>query len=53
MGNNRLVKAALALQNRPGGPVRLPLVPASAAQIDRLKADLVAGGVPLCAGGSV
>ncbi len=42
-----LVKAALALQGRPGGPVRLPLVDATAEEIDRLKTDLVAGGVPL------
>jgi 4-hydroxy-tetrahydrodipicolinate synthase len=42
-----LAKAALALQGRPGGPVRLPLVNATAAQIETLKTDLVAGGVAL------
>jgi 4-hydroxy-tetrahydrodipicolinate synthase len=48
-----LVKAALALQSRPGGGVRSPLVPATAAQIEQLRLDLIAGGVPVCAGGSV
>ena len=42
-----LAKAALALQGRPAGPVRLPLVNATPAQIETLKTDLVAGGVPL------
>jgi 4-hydroxy-tetrahydrodipicolinate synthase len=42
-----LAKAALALQGRPGGPVRLPLVNATPAQIETLKTDLVAGGVAL------
>jgi 4-hydroxy-tetrahydrodipicolinate synthase len=42
-----LAKAALALQGRPAGPVRLPLVDATPAQIETLKLDLVAGGVPL------
>jgi 4-hydroxy-tetrahydrodipicolinate synthase len=42
-----LTKAALALQGRPAGPVRLPLVDATPAQIETLKMDLVAGGVPL------
>jgi 4-hydroxy-tetrahydrodipicolinate synthase len=45
-----LVKAALALQNRPGGGVRSPLVPATPAQIEQLRMDLVAGGVPLGSG---
>jgi 4-hydroxy-tetrahydrodipicolinate synthase len=45
-----LVKAALALQGRPGGGVRLPLVPATPAQIEQLRMDLVAGGVPLGSG---
>jgi len=40
-----LVKAALTLQGRPGGIVRLPLVPATAAQIEQLRADLAAAGV--------
>ncbi|MBA3744868.1 4-hydroxy-tetrahydrodipicolinate synthase [Sporichthya sp.] len=42
-----LVKAALALQGRPGGPVRSPLVDASSAEIERLRADLAAGGLSL------
>ncbi|MGQ0465644.1 MAG: 4-hydroxy-tetrahydrodipicolinate synthase [Sporichthyaceae bacterium] len=42
-----LTKAALNLQGRPGGPVRLPLVDATPAQIEMLKTDLVAGGVAL------
>jgi 4-hydroxy-tetrahydrodipicolinate synthase len=42
-----LVKAALALQNRPGGGVRPPLVAATPAQIEQLRTDLVAGGVRL------
>ena len=40
-----LVKAALALQGRPGGPVRSPLIDATAAEIERLRADLAAGGL--------
>jgi 4-hydroxy-tetrahydrodipicolinate synthase len=48
-----LTKAALALQNRPAGGVRLPLVPATPAQIAQLRVDLAAAGVPTCAGGSV
>lgn len=40
-----LTKAALALQGLPAGPVRLPLVDATAEQIDVLRADLAAGGV--------
>jgi 4-hydroxy-tetrahydrodipicolinate synthase len=42
-----LVKAALGLQNRPGGPVRSPLVDATTAEIERLRADLAAGGLAL------
>lgn len=42
-----LVKAALALQGRPGGPVRGPLVDATTAEIERLRADLAAGGLSL------
>jgi 4-hydroxy-tetrahydrodipicolinate synthase len=40
-----LVKAALTLQGRPAGPVRSPLVDASPAEIERLRADLAAGGL--------
>ena len=40
-----MVKAALALQGRPGGPVRSPLVDATPAEIERLRADLAAGGL--------
>jgi 4-hydroxy-tetrahydrodipicolinate synthase len=40
-----LVKAALADQGLPAGPVRLPLVDASAAQREQLRRDLAAGGV--------
>ncbi len=42
-----LTKAALSLQGRPGGPLRLPLVGASVEQIDVLRADLAAGGVKM------
>ena len=42
-----LVKAALALQGRPAGPVRSPLVDATTAEIERLRADLAAGGLAL------
>ncbi len=42
-----LVKAALGLQGRPGGPVRSPLVDATTAEIERLRADLAAGGLTL------
>jgi 4-hydroxy-tetrahydrodipicolinate synthase len=42
-----LVKAALALQGRPGGPVRPPLIDATTAEIERLRADLAAGGLAL------
>jgi 4-hydroxy-tetrahydrodipicolinate synthase len=40
-------KAALALLGLPGGSVRLPLVDATAAEIEQFRADLVAGGVKL------
>ena len=40
-----LTKAALDLLGLPGGPVRAPLVDATAEQRTRLRADLLAGGV--------
>ena len=40
-----LTKAALAMQGLPSGPVRLPLVDATEAQRDQLRADLALGGV--------
>ncbi|NYI08470.1 4-hydroxy-tetrahydrodipicolinate synthase [Allostreptomyces psammosilenae] len=40
-------KAALALQGLPAGPVRLPLVDATDAEIAQLRSDLAAGGVHL------
>lgn len=40
-----LVKAALALQGFPAGPLRPPLVDATEAQINMLRDDLAAGGV--------
>ncbi|HVB45013.1 MAG TPA: 4-hydroxy-tetrahydrodipicolinate synthase [Streptosporangiaceae bacterium] len=40
-------KAALSLLGLPGGPVRLPLVDATQAEIEHLRTDLVAGGVKL------
>ncbi len=40
-----LTKAALAIQGLPAGPVRLPLVNATEAEIAQLRADLAAGGV--------
>jgi 4-hydroxy-tetrahydrodipicolinate synthase len=42
-----LTKAALELLGRPGGGVRLPLLPASEAERRRLAEDLTAGGVKL------
>ncbi|MFJ9460042.1 4-hydroxy-tetrahydrodipicolinate synthase [Kitasatospora sp. NPDC101447] len=42
-----LTKAALELQGLPAGPLRLPLVGATAEEIARLKQDLAAGGVHL------
>jgi 4-hydroxy-tetrahydrodipicolinate synthase len=47
-----LTKAALMLQGRPGGGVRLPLLAATPLQIEQLRVDLAAGAVPLPAGGS-
>jgi 4-hydroxy-tetrahydrodipicolinate synthase len=41
------VKAALGLLGLPGGPVRLPLVTATAAQEEQLRQDLAAGAVKL------
>jgi 4-hydroxy-tetrahydrodipicolinate synthase len=40
-----LTKAALQMQGLPSGPVRLPLVDATDAQREVLRADLVLGGV--------
>src|ERR1039458_1805300 len=40
-------KAALGMLGLPGGPVRLPLVDATPAETEQLRADLVAGGVKL------
>jgi 4-hydroxy-tetrahydrodipicolinate synthase len=43
-------KAALGLLGQPGGPVRAPLIGATPAQVDQIRADLVAGGVKLAGG---
>jgi 4-hydroxy-tetrahydrodipicolinate synthase len=40
-------KAALALQGLPAGPLRLPLIEATEAEIERLRQDLASGGVHL------
>ncbi|HET6209577.1 MAG TPA: 4-hydroxy-tetrahydrodipicolinate synthase [Jatrophihabitans sp.] len=40
-----LVKAGLELQGRPAGPVRLPMVPATEQEIERLRSDLAAAGL--------
>jgi len=40
-------KAALAMLGLPGGPVRPPLADATTAEAERLRTDLVAGGVKL------
>ncbi|HEY7145705.1 MAG TPA: 4-hydroxy-tetrahydrodipicolinate synthase [Streptosporangiaceae bacterium] len=40
-------KAALRLLGLPGGPVRPPLADATPAEVEQLRADLVAGGVKL------
>jgi 4-hydroxy-tetrahydrodipicolinate synthase len=40
-------KAALRLLGLPGGPVRLPLVDATEAEIEQLRSDYAAGGVVL------
>jgi 4-hydroxy-tetrahydrodipicolinate synthase len=42
-----LTKAALALKGLPAGPLRLPLVEATEAEISQLRKDLTAGGVHL------
>jgi len=42
-----LAKAALRLAGLPAGPVRPPLVEATPDQVDRLRTDLAAAGVPL------
>ena len=42
-----LTKAALRLLGLPGGPVRPPLVDATPEQLEQLRTDLAAGGVPL------
>src|SRR5215475_7692878 len=42
-----LAKAALRLAGLPAGPVRPPLVEATPDQVDRLRVDLAAAGVPL------
>ncbi len=44
-----MTKAALRLLGLPGGPVRLPLVDASAEQSQALRADCAAAGLELCA----
>jgi len=38
-------KSALGMLGLPGGPVRLPLADATPAESERLRTDLVAGGV--------
>lgn len=45
-----LVKAGLALQGRPVGGVRLPLVSATEAEVEALAACMAAAGVPVSAG---
>ena len=45
-----MTKAALGLLGLPGGPVRLPLADATAAQVEQLRTDLAAGGVKLPGG---
>jgi 4-hydroxy-tetrahydrodipicolinate synthase len=45
-----LVKAGLALQGRPVGGVRLPLVPATAAEMEALSVCMAAAGVPTSPG---
>jgi 4-hydroxy-tetrahydrodipicolinate synthase len=42
-----MAKAALRMLGLPAGPVRLPLVDATPEQVDRLREDLVAGGVKI------
>lgn len=45
-----LVKAGLRELGLPAGPVRLPLVDATAEEVEQLRADLADSGVPLAAG---
>jgi 4-hydroxy-tetrahydrodipicolinate synthase len=40
-------KAALAMLGLPGGPVRPPLADATTTEAERLRTDLVAGGVKI------
>ena len=47
-----MTKAALGLLGLPGGPVRLPLESATAAEIGRLREDLELGGLKLPGSGS-
>ena len=47
-----MTKAALGLLGLPGGPVRLPLESATAAEIRRLREDLELGGLKLPGSGS-
>lgn len=42
-----LTKAAMNLMGLPGGTTRLPLVDATPEQVEQLRKDLIAGGVPL------
>jgi len=42
-----MTKAAMDLLGLPGGGVRGPLIDATPAQIEQLRADLVAGGVKI------
>jgi len=42
-----LTKASLTMLGLPSGPVRPPLADATPAEIERLRTDLVAGGVKL------
>lgn len=42
-----LVKAAMNARGLPGGPVRSPLVDATAAELEQLRADCAEAGVPL------
>ncbi|MBX6724064.1 MAG: dihydrodipicolinate synthase family protein, partial [Dactylosporangium sp.] len=42
-----LVKAGLTLRGLPAGPVRPPLVDATEAQVDQLRADAAAAGIDL------
>jgi 4-hydroxy-tetrahydrodipicolinate synthase len=42
-----LVKAAMKARGLPGGPVRSPLVDATAAELEQLRADCADAGVPL------